>query len=188
MKKRKFKISDIFFVVFIALLIIPQTRTPIQVALNKLKVAVWSPSVNSVADQNKLEPFGYRVTDINGQTKTIAVGEDKVTFLSYWATWCPPCLAEMPGIQKLYKDYGDKMEFILLTQEDPQVVQRFLTKKGYDLPVYFPQMNTPEILSSKSIPTNYIIDAQGSILIKETGAADWNSEKVRTLLDELLAK
>ena len=188
MKKRKFKISDIFFVVFIALLIIPQTRTPIQVALNKLKVAVWSPSVNSVAEQNKLEPFGYRVTDINGQTKTIAVGEDKVTFISYWATWCPPCLAEMPSIQEFYKDYGDRIEFILLTQEDPQVVERFLDKKGYVLPVYFPQMNTPEILSSKSIPANYIIDAQGSILIKETGAADWNSEKVRTLLDELLAK
>ncbi|WP_170861921.1 hypothetical protein [Maribacter aquivivus] len=45
MKKRKFKISDIIFVVFILLLIIPQTRTPIQVAVNKLKVAVWSPSV-----------------------------------------------------------------------------------------------------------------------------------------------
>jgi thiol-disulfide isomerase/thioredoxin len=186
MKKRKFKISDILFVVFIALLIIPQTRTPIQVALNTLKVAIWSPSVNSVADKNKVEPFGYRVTDIEGQTKTIAVGKGKVVFISYWATWCPPCLAEMPSIQKLFRDYGEKVEFILLTQEDPQVAKRFLNKKGYDLPVYFPQMNTPEILSSKSIPTNYIIDAQGTILIKETGAADWNSKKVRTLLDGLL--
>ncbi len=188
MKKRKFKISDILFVLFIALLIIPQTRTPIQVALNKLKVAVWSQSVDAVDDQKKLEPFGYRITDVSGQAKTIAIGEGRVTFISYWATWCPPCLAEMPSIQELYSNYGDKLQFLLLTQEDPQVVQRFLNKKDYDLPVYFPQMNAPELLSSKSIPTNYIIDAQGTILIKETGAADWNSEKVRTLLDGLLAQ
>ena len=188
MKKRKFKISDTLFVLFIALLIIPQTRTPIQVALNKLKVAVWSPSVEEVDDQEKVKAFGYHVTDLAGQAKTIAIGKGKVTFISYWATWCPPCLAEMPSIQELYTDYGDKVAFVLLTNEDPQVVQRFLNKKGYDLPVYFPQMTAPEILSSRSIPTNFVIDTQGTILIKETGAADWNCQKVRTLLDGLLAQ
>ncbi|WP_419213147.1 TlpA family protein disulfide reductase [Maribacter sp. X9] len=187
MKNWKFKISDILFVVFIALLIIPQTRTPIQVALNKLKVAVWSPSVENSRDQQSLMPFKYQLYDLNSESVIIPVGEGNITFLSYWATWCPPCLAEMPGIQELYTDYGDKVEFILLTQEDPKVVQRFLDKKGYNLPVYFPQ-NTPEILSSKSIPTNYIIDGHGTILIKETGAADWNSKKVRTLLDGLVAQ
>ena len=188
MKKRKFKISDILFVVIIALLIIPQTRTPIQVALNKLKVAVWSPSVENSRDQQSLMPFKYQLSDLNNESVIIPVGEGNITFLSYWATWCPPCLAEMPSIQELYKDYGQQIDFLLLTQEDPQVVQRFLDKKGYDLPVYFPQMNTPHLFRAKSVPTNFSIDAQGTILIKETGAADWNSEKVRKLIDELLAK
>jgi len=188
MKKRKFKISDIIFVVFIALLLIPQTRTPIQVALNKLKVAVWSPSVSAMEDQEQVQPFQYAVEDLSGKSKNIAVGQGKVTFLSYWATWCPPCIAELPGIQELYTDYGDKLNFVLLTQEETKKVQRFMTKKGYDLPVYIPQMQAPEILKSNSLPTNYIIDAQGNITIKETGAADWNSVKVRKLLDELLSK
>ena len=61
-----------------------------------------------------------------------------------------------------------------------------MTKKGYDLPVYIAQMQAPEILQSNSLPTNYIIDATGNIIIKEIGAADWNSAKVRTLLDGLL--
>ena len=186
MKKRKFNIRDILFVLFIVVLLIPQTRAPIQVALNKLKVAVWSPSIESIGGQQKLMPFKYQLSNLNNEEVIISVGEGNVTFLSYWATWCPPCLAEMPSIQELYRDYGDKVEFLLLTQEDPQVVQRFLNKKEYDLPAYFPQMNAPELLRSKSIPTNYIIDAQGTILIKETGAADWNSTKVRTLLDGLL--
>ncbi|WP_339625993.1 TlpA disulfide reductase family protein [uncultured Maribacter sp.] len=188
MKKRKFKISDIIFVVFIALLLIPQTRTPIQVALNKLKVAVWSPSVEDEEDQEQVVPFEYVVQELNGATKRIAIGQGKVTFLSYWATWCPPCIAELPGIQELYSDYGDKVDFVLLSQEETDKVQRFITKKGYDVPVYIPQMQAPEILQSNSLPTNYIIDAKGNIIIKETGAADWNSNKVRILLDGLLSK
>ena len=186
MKKRKFKISDIIFVVFILLLIIPQTRTPIQVAVNKLKVAIWSPSIEDEEDQNEVTPFEYAVVDLQGNSQNISVGKGKVTFISYWATWCPPCIAELPGIQDLYKDYGDKVNFILLTQEEPERVQRFIDKKDYELPIYFPQMQAPEVLQENSIPTNYVIDATGKIIIKETGAADWNSKKIRNLLDDLV--
>ena len=186
MKKRKFKISDIIFVVFILLLIIPQTRTPIQVAVNKLKVAIWSPSIEDEEDQNEVTPVEYAVVDLQGNSQNISVGKGKVTFISYWATWCPPCIAELPGIQDLYKDYGDKVNFILLTQEEPERVQRFIDKRGYELPIYFPQMQAPEVLQENSIPTNYVIDATGKIIIKETGAADWNSKKIRNLLDDLV--
>jgi len=187
MKKRKFKISDIIFVVFILLLIIPQTRTPIQVAVNKLKVAIWSPRIEDEEDQNQVIPFQYAVIDLKGKTESISVGKGKVTFISYWATWCPPCIAELPGIQDLYKDYRDKVNFILLTQEEPEKVQRFIDKRGYELPIYFPQMQAPEVLQENSIPTNYVIDATGKIIIKETGAADWNSKKIRNLLDALVS-
>lgn len=186
MKKPNFKISDILFVVFIALLLIPQTRTPIQVALNKLKVLVWSPRAEAVEDREKVEAFTYVVRDLNGVSKNLGIAQGKVTFLSYWATWCPPCIAELPGIQALYTDYKDTINFILLTQEDVVRVNGFMDKKGYDLPVYIPQMPPPEVLQENSIPTNYVIDAQGNILIKETGAADWNSTKVRAMLDGLL--
>lgn len=187
MKKRKFKISDIIFVVFILLLIIPQTRTPIQVAVNKLKVAIWSPSIEDKEDQDQVTPFQYAVIDLKGKTESISVGNGKVTFISYWATWCPPCIAELPGIQELYKDYGDKVNFILLTQEEPERVQRFIEKRGYELPIYFPKMQAPEVLQENSIPTNYVIDTTGKIIIKETGAADWNSKKIRNLLDDLIS-
>ncbi|WP_291961847.1 TlpA family protein disulfide reductase [Maribacter sp.] len=188
MRKRKLKISDILFVVFILLLLIPQTRTPIQVAINKLKVAVWSPSVEDEEDQNEVAPFQYAVVDLQGNSQNISVGKGKVTFISYWATWCPPCIAELPGIQELYKDYGDKVNFILLTHEEPETVQRFIKKRGYELPIYFPQMQAPLILQENSIPTNFVISANGKILIKETGAADWNGTKVRELLDRLVSK
>lgn len=186
MKISRFKTNDLLFIAFIVLLLIPQTRTPIQVAINKLKVKIWSPSLEDLDDQKMVVPFQYQVQDLNGVSKNIAIGQGKVTFISYWATWCPPCIAELPGIQALYNDYGDKVNFVLLTQENTQKVQRFISKKEYDLPIYIPKMQAPDILQEKSIPTNFVIDAQGVIVIKETGAADWNSKKVRELLDDLL--
>lgn len=186
MKIPRFKTNELLFIAFIVLLLIPQTRTPIQVAINKLKVKIWSPSLEDLDDQKMVVPFQYEVQNLNGEPKNIAIGQGKVAFISYWATWCPPCIAELPGIQALYNDYGDKVNFVLLTQENTQKVQRFISKKEYDLPIYIPKMQAPGILQEKSIPTNFVIDAQGVIVIKETGAADWNSKKVRELLDDLL--
>ena len=188
MKKKPFRISNILFAIFIILLIIPQTRTALQVALNKIRVMVLSPTELDVEDQTQIRPFEYRVNDLNGQPMAIEIGKGKTTFLSYWATWCPPCIAELPSIQELYNDYRDQIDFVLLTDERPETVRTFLEKKNYDLPVYIPRMETPEKLYERSIPTNFVIDRAGRIIIKEKGAADWNSEKVREVLEELLRR
>jgi len=185
MKKKNLTFSNILFAIFIVLLIIPQTRTAIQVTMNKIKVQLFSPSTLDAEDQTQLEPFSYRLVDLNGSETTSEIGQGKVVFLSYWATWCPPCIAELPSIQELFNDYGDKIDFLLLTNEDPEVVRRFLEKKKYNLPVFIPRMQAPQKLFERSIPTNYIIDKSGKIIIKETGATDWNSKKVRDILKGL---
>jgi len=186
MKKRKFKISDILFGIFVVLLLVPQTRKPIQVALNSLRVKVWAPSAVDKEDQTQITPFDYHLTTIDGVQTAVAVGKGKVAFISYWATWCPPCIAELPSIQKLYADYGNQIDFVLITDETPEKAQQFLTKKQYKLPVFTSRMATPAVLSERSIPTNYLIDQSGKIVIKEKGASDWNSKKVRAILDGLL--
>jgi thiol-disulfide isomerase/thioredoxin len=186
MKLRKIKFGDALFLVLLALLLIPQTRTPIQVALNQLKVAVWSPGVETEEGMEKVPPFAYKVRDLQGNSVSVGVGQGTITFVSYWATWCPPCIAELPSIQELHADYGQAVQFLLLTQEEEGTVRGFLNRKGWELPVYLPQMAPPEALQENSIPTNFLIDGQGNILIKETGAANWNSDSVRQLLDGLL--
>ncbi len=187
MNKKKFSVKNTLFIVFIVLLIIPQTRKPIQVAINSLKVKIFSPSAFAKADQTQLKPFTYKITSINGLSRDAKIGQGKVTFISYWATWCPPCIAELPSIEKLYTDYGNKVDFVLITQEEPDKVKRFLERKQLNIPAVLPQMETPEQLYERSIPTNYIIDKTGKIVIKEKGAADWNSDKVRETLDKLIA-
>ncbi len=188
MKVKKPTISDVLFGLFVLLLLIPQTRTPIQVAVNRLKMIVLSPSAIDTSEQTQIQPFNYQLSDMNGDYKSIPIGKGSVTFISYWATWCPPCIAELPSIQKLFTDYDNQMNFILLTNEDPAIVQRFVNKKGYALPIYFPKMETPNALSERSIPTSYIINNKGKVVVKETGAADWDSPKIRALLDDLITK
>ncbi len=186
--KKQLGLSNILFAIFIILLIIPQTRTPIQVVINKVKLLVWSPSIEDEEDQIQIAPFGYALKNLEGSNETLEIGKGKITFISYWATWCPPCIAELPSIEGLYQDYGDKINFLLIANEKPEVVAPFMNKKNCKLPVYMAQMNPPQELAHKNIPTSFLIDAQGKIIIKETGSADWNSKKVRGLLDGLFSE
>ena len=178
--------SDWAFGLFVVLLIIPQTRKPIQVGINRIKVAVWSPRVDTAKDADSVAAFTYALRDLEGREAMRRIGDGRITFLSFWATWCAPCIAELPSIEALYQDYGEAVDFVLVTYENPEVVQRFLSKKGIQLPVFLPLTEVPEVLQSGSLPTNYIIDTKGNILIKEKGAANWNSKKVRGLLDGLM--
>ncbi len=186
MIKKTLAPSNIIFTIFIVLLIIPQTRSTIQVAMSKVRVQLFSPSILDEDDQTRLKPFTYKLQDFREEPITIEIGRGKPVFISYWATWCPPCIAELPSIQELYDDYGNQVDFVLLTNEAPDVVQAFLKERQYNLPVYIPRMAPPEKLYGRSIPTNYVVDPNGKIIIKETGATDWNSEKVREILDVLI--
>ena len=184
--KQRSKWIDFLLGIFIVLLIIPQTGRPIQIGINKLKLLVWSPSVKSADSQLQIQPFTYQFKNLEQQHEAVPIGNGEPTFLSFWATWCAPCVAELSSIEALYKDYGEAINFVLVTREAPEVVNRFLHKKGYTLPVYFPLSQLPKTFQSNSIPTNFLIDGKGNILIKETGAANWNSKKVREVLDELI--
>ena len=104
--------------------------------------------------------------------------------MNFWATWCPPCVAEMPSFQNLYSDYGDRVVFLFVANDDPDRVIRFMENKELSLPVYFQVSEVPGEMSSNSLPTTYIIDPRGVIIASKVGAADWNSSKVRALLDQ----
>jgi len=185
MKFRKPKKSDIIFLVIILLLIIPQTRQPIQVALHSV-LSKFGPSVIDKEDQKKVSYTSWELRDLNGNKLNYQDTKGKVVFVNLWATWCPPCIAEFQNIQDLYDDYGDKVLFLLVSNESPKTIQRFLEKKGYYIPIFNPLTNYPDDFNPRSIPRTYIIDKEGFIIVDKKGAANWNSSKMRGQLDELL--
>ncbi len=185
MKIKKSQIYNILTLVVIALIIIPQTRKPIQVSVHKI-FALFSPSIESEGNRAELSTYNWALLDKEGKAYNLTTAKDKVIFVNLWATWCPPCVAELPSMQKLYNDYGDKVTFLFVSNEKMDRVTAFLDKKEMNIPVFQPASAIPEELYSKSIPATYIIGKDGQIHVDKKGAANWNSSSVRSLLDKLI--
>ncbi|SHJ00484.1 TlpA family protein disulfide reductase [Algibacter luteus] len=185
MKLTKGKIKNIIFFIIIGLLIIPQTRQPIQVLLHK-SLAVFSPSTINTSKQETLEDYNWLLKNSEGTVLNFQDLKGKVILVNFWATWCPPCIAEMPSMEALYKDYSGKIDFVFVSNEDFQVVNEFIKKKGYTFEVFNPLTQYPSNFDVTSIPRTFLLDKEGHIVIDKTGAANWNSDKVRTSIDDLL--
>ena len=186
-KKKWYSIvSDIVFIVLVVLLIIPSTRT--DVASLFIKVTSFAPSELDedeqfvVSDQTK----DWVVYNVSGEPFSFSDLNEKPVFLNFWATWCPPCIAELPGIQDLYHKYGDKVNFVIVSNETRAEVRAFAKERDYtDLPFY-QNKNVPYDFYSQSIPTTFVIDKNGKVVLSKKGVAKWNSGKIEDLLDELI--
>lgn len=185
MKISKSQRSNIIFLVIILLIVIPQTRQPIQVFLQK-GLAMFSPSVIDEEDRVVLTDYNWQLVDENGLAYNFNDARGKVVFINFWATWCPPCIAEMPSMEKLYQDYKDDVDFLFVSNETQEVISKFKKKNDYEFLVHASLTANPEQLETSSIPRTFVLDQQGNIVIDKSGAADWNSKSVRKLLDDLL--
>ncbi len=185
MKITKPKRNNIIFLIVIVLLIIPQTRKPIQVFIQK-GLALISPSTIPVVKQSKVTDYNWKLKDESGTNYNFESVKEKVVLVNVWATWCPPCIAEMPSLQKLYNDYKDKIEFVFVTGDSYKDVNLFLIKNNYTFKVYRSTNGYLEVFDISSIPRTFLIDKKGNIVIDKTGAANWNSDSVRETIDNLL--
>ena len=186
MKLGKKQWTNIALIVGVVLILFTPVGFYARVFVSRLLTA--SASVLKTELQLNVGSYDWELVDANGQMFNFEGAEGKVVFVNFWATWCPPCVAEMPSLQRLYNDYGDKVVFMFVAQDKVEKVSSFMDKRGYELPVYYSKSEAPSLLTAKSIPTTYIIDTEGKIIVAQTGAADWNSEKVRKVLDGLLSQ
>ena len=111
---------------------------------------------------------------------------DQIVFINFWATWCPPCIAEMPTIEKLYQKYKDKIGFAMISNEYIGMLEDFKNRNKYTFPVYQIEMDVPEVFNLSIIPATFIISPDRKIILKHVGGADWSHEDVTNFLDELL--
>ena len=181
----KKSIGNIIFLIVIALLVIPQTRQPIQVLLHKA-IALVKPVTIEDSKFEKLTDYSWKLTDEHNTIYNFEEAKGKVVLINFWATWCPPCIAEMPSMQALYNDYHDKIEFLFVTNDPFTDINKFLTKHNYTFKVYKPVRGYPEFFTISTIPRTYLIDKEGNVIIDENGAANWNSKSVRSTIDKLL--
>jgi len=113
---------------------------------------------------------------------------NKTLFLNFWATWCGPCVAELPSIEKLYSQFGSDIAFVCVSQENAETLKKFIQFKKYTFPVFYIDTLPPSELNATAIPSTFIISPDGEILLKHVGGADWAHESVISFLREKLAR
>ena len=128
-------------------------------------------------------------SDLDNNIFTIQDFKGKNLFINYWATWCNPCLAEMPYMAELYENYQnqDDLIFLYLSREKLDTIKNYIPKDEslQNLPIY-KIVTDDEFFATSGIPTTFIINSKGEVVVKDVGSAFWNDESVFKFLDQLI--
>tara|TARA_B100001029_G_scaffold64998_1_gene52653 strand:+ start:1392 stop:2024 length:633 start_codon:yes stop_codon:yes gene_type:complete len=129
-------------------------------------------------------------TDLDNNIFTIQDFKGKNLFINYWATWCNPCLAEMPYMAELYEKYNNEenIVFLFLSREKLKTIKNYIPKDEslQKLPIY-KIITDDEFFATSGIPTTFIINSSGEVLVKDLGTAFWNDESVFKFIDNLVS-
>jgi len=128
--------------------------------------------------------------DMTGRKFILRDLKDKVLFVNFWASWCPPCREEMPSIESLFKDMvgNDKFQMITILYKDPyQDGNTYMKQNGNTFPVYSdPDGITAKNFGVTGVPETYIIDKKGNLRKRVLGPAEWNSPEAKNFINSLL--
>ena len=149
----------------------------------------------SSENEETLPAIDFTLYDQYGNTHKLSDYKEKTVFLNFWATWCPPCKAEMPDIQKIYEEYerdGDNALIVLGVaspniggEKSEEEIKAFLEENGYTYPVVFD--NTGEIFAMygvSSLPTTFMIDREGNVFGYVSGQL--NEEIMRSIIGQTM--
>ena len=139
--------------------------------------------------EDKIEAIDFTVYDAAGNPVTLFSKFDKPVILNFWASWCPPCKAEMPDFQALYEEKKDEINFMMINQTDGQqetrqTAQEFLTETGYTFPVYFDTgLDAGYLYGVSALPATLFIDKVGYVIYGRLGQI--SGEELRAYADLL---
>ena len=164
-EKAKFSLSNIttvFLVIFAAVVIFSPSAKGLLIQ-GLMQIGLFQPDIKQT---DKSEHSNSPVSDIffkDGKENIISLSElkGKVVFINFWATWCPPCRAEMPSIESLYQKVKDNKNIVFLmvdVDNDYAKAKKYMDRKNLTLPVYTPASAIPQALMSGTIPTTLILE------------------------------
>ncbi len=189
-KKKSVKREIIEWAIFIgviATLYLTGLHTPVLGFMQGLilKTGIIKPTIDK--ESHVRASYSFTLIDRNGEFINFRNYQGKTVFINFWATWCPPCIAEMPDINKLYNQVKDEnIKFFMISLDDDfEKAKKFVDKKGFDFPIYQLGSLMPKVFHSKAIPTTFVISPQGKIVVKRSGMAEYNTREFREFLVNL---
>lgn len=115
----------------------------------------------------------------NGKTASTDSLLGKVVFINFWASWCPPCRAEMPSLRQLYNQFknDDRIVFLFMNEDDDKTkASAFLLQNNYPFSLISSNGPVSTSLFNGTLPTTIVLDKTGKLVLKHTGMADYNSD------------
>lgn len=198
--KEKITLSNIFtalLAIFVlAMFISPEFKG--MVSRNLMKIGLFQPKVPEgttqtiaadVATSTQNQEILFKTPQ--GEIISLESQKGKVVFINFWATWCPPCIAEMPSINKLYTGFkgNDAITFMMVdVDNNREKSQKFMEKRDFDLPVYTPASGIPASYMSGAIPTTLVLNKQGQVAFKHEGMGDFSNEEFKNFLADLISE
>ena len=132
------------------------------------------------------EPGGF-LYDSNGRAATIGPRLAPVTLVHFWATWCPPCIQEIPALQRLSREFAGHTEFTVLmvaVSDSSDKVRAFLGS-GADMVLFDPQWEVANRYGTDKLPETYLV-VRGQVVRKFVGMTDWDDPAIRSEIAGLL--
>lgn len=133
----------------------------------------------------------FSLADFKDKTHTLANYRGKVLLVNFWASWCPPCIYEMPELTRLKQQLADKPFEILAINvgEKKYKVRKFTKLVNFELPVLLDTHNdTFKDWGVKTLPTSFLIDANGQIRYRVRGNPGWEHEDTLSVIDKLITE
>ena len=126
---------------------------------------------NDQAAENSIEKL--KIKDLNDQPIDIKQYQRKVVFINFWATWCRPCIEEMPSIDRARaKLQNENIEFLVASNEEPDRIKSFIKNHNFEL--NYVKLDNLEELKIQALPTTFIFDQKGKLVFSETGYRQWD--------------
>lgn len=158
-------------------------------ACNNQKEAETETTTETEVVKNGAVSEGLSFVDIDNKTISLNDLKGKVVFLNFWATWCPPCRAEMPSIDEMKKSFKDNDNIVFLFVDvDNKIEQstKYVKDKNLDLHVVVAKGAIPSTYLGNAIPTTVVLDKNGNIAEKVEGSMDYNTPEVIKGLQQLM--
>ena len=131
------------------------------------------------------------LTDSGGHTVELADLKGKLVVVNLWATWCEPCLREMPSLERLQSRLGERIAVLAVSEDrgGNKTVEPFIAKLGLkSVKVYIdPKSEVGHAFGARGLPTSFLIGREGKVLGRVEGAAEWDSPKILGVLEPLLS-
>lgn len=180
--------SNLLFIIVISLLVFhPDAKT--WVLRQLFSVGLFKADISE--PKEVAGTYSLSFTNIKGELVTTSDLKGKVVFINFWATWCPPCRAEMPSINELYKKLKTDERFVFLMVDadgDLSSSTAYMKKHNFDLDVYASAGTiSPELYSGK-LPTTIVLGKNGRLVSRHEGISNYNSKKFEEQLLTLAAK